>query len=229
MKQNVGYAAVDQFIKSGMKIGMGTGSTSLYAVERLIQKVKAGEITDIYPVATSFQTEFALQQAGIPVYTLNSPEIEGKLDVAIDGADAIDPQLCLIKGAGAAQLIEKIVESSAEHFIVIGDESKLVESLGSTVPVPLEILPAARQFVINKLEEVEAQVTIREGSGKAGPVISDSGNIIADALWSEDIDPIKMDQYMNNIPGLVEHGLFCHMAKTALIGYQDGSVKTMTK
>jgi len=227
MKKNVGYAAVDSYVRSGMKIGMGTGSTAMFAVERLAQKIQDGTLSDLTVVATSFQTEIALQEAGIPVYTLNSPEVKGALDLAIDGADEIDPDLNLIKGGGAAQLMEKIVETAAKEFVVIADESKVVKHMGTGFPLPLEIIPAARRLVVNKVKELGGQVTFREGTGKMGPVISDSGNLIADVLWEEPVDPVQMDQALNAIPGLVEHGFFCGMAKVALVGKPEGSVEIL--
>ncbi|MBR4600243.1 MAG: ribose 5-phosphate isomerase A, partial [Treponema sp.] len=151
--------AVDTLIEqkkifSGMKIGLGTGSTALPAVKRLAERIADGTLSDIKAVVTSFQTENYCKDLGIPVYTLNDREIAGQLDLAIDGADEITPENHLIKGGGAAHLLEKIVEYNSKELVIVADESKAVPHTGTKFPLPVEIVPGARKAVEKKLNEL---------------------------------------------------------------------------
>merc|ERR1719359_270392 len=142
LKKMVGYKAVDDYVKSGMKIGLGTGSTAAFAVERVGELLKSGALKDIVAVPTSVRTKEQAESLGIPLTTLGTPESRySDLDVAIDGADAVDPGLNLVKGGGGALLREKMVEICADKFIVIVDESKLCDGLGPGFPLPVEITP----------------------------------------------------------------------------------------
>lgn len=180
-KALVGNAVIDRLferglIKSGMKIGLGTGSTAIIAVERLASYIRDGKVSGIKAVATSFQTHIACEENGIPVYTLNSKEIAGKLDLSIDGADEIDPDNNLIKGGGAAHVQEKIVEYNTKRLVIIADESKLVPHLGTKFPLPVEIIPASRGPVVREMEKLGASCVLRSCAGKDGPIVSDNGN-----------------------------------------------------
>ena len=148
-KELVARTAIDTLIEqkkifSGMKIGLGTGSTAMPAVRRLAERIADGTLSDVKAVVTSFQTANACEEYGIPVYSLNDKAIGGKLDLAIDGADEIAPDKSVIKGGGAALLREKSVEYNAKTFVVIGDASKAVKSLGTKFPLPVEIIADAR-------------------------------------------------------------------------------------
>lgn len=226
----VANTAIDKLIEkglifSGMKIGLGTGSTAMPAVKRLNEYIQNGELKDIKAVVTSFQTQNACQDYGIPVYSLNDKIIGGKLDLAIDGADEVQPDCSCIKGGGAAHVREKIVEYNSKIFVVIADSSKSVENIGTKFPVPVEIIPDARIPVINTLEKTGATCVLREGIRKAGPVITDNGNQILDCTWKNPIDVKKMEDEINHIPGVVENGLFSKNKPIVFIAKEDSSVE----
>ncbi|MBQ2313342.1 MAG: ribose-5-phosphate isomerase RpiA [Treponema sp.] len=223
--------AVDRLIDakkifSGMKIGLGTGSTAMPAVKRLAERIADGTLHDIKAVATSFQTVLACEELGIPVYTLNDRAIGGKLDLAIDGADEIGPGNTLIKGGGAALLREKIIAYNAAAFAIVADESKVVSDHGTKFPLPVEIIPEARIPVVQALQELGAACTLREGLRKAGPVITDNGNMILDCLWKKAVDPRQMEDAINAVTGVVECGFFTKLTPTAFVAHADGSVET---
>lgn len=222
--------AIDKLIEqgkifSGMKIGLGTGSTAMPAVKRLYERIADGTLKDIKAVATSFQTSLACEELGIPVYTLNDKAIASHLDLTIDGADEIDVKNNLIKGGGAALLREKIVAYNSDSYAIVADASKSVETLGTKFPLPVEIIGEARVSVIRELEKLGAKCTLREGVKKAGPVITDNGNMILDCLWESPVDPAKMEQAIDAITGVVECGFFTKLKPTAFIAKEDGSVE----
>ncbi|MBQ0052740.1 MAG: ribose-5-phosphate isomerase RpiA [Treponema sp.] len=222
--------AVDTLIKdgkifSGMKIGLGTGSTALPAVKRLAERIEDGTLKDIKAVVTSFQTENYCKDLGIPVYTLNDRAIDGQLDLAIDGADEIDPKNNLIKGGGAALLLEKIVAYNSKFYAIVADESKSVATVGTKFPLPVEIIGGARRAVEKKLNEMGAKCVLRDGVRKCGPVITDNGNQILDCTWEDPVDPAKMEDEIAKITGVVEVGFFTKLRPTAFIAHSDGTVE----
>lgn len=150
------------------------------------------------------------------------------LDLVVDGADEVDPDLNLIKGGGAALTQEKIVASATEHLIIIVDSSKLVKRLGEIRGVPVEVIPMAWKLVKIRLEEKGARVVLREGSGKAGPVITDNGNFILDVHFPEISDPGVLERELESITGIVENGLFVGMAEIVYVG-SDKDLKTLRK
>ncbi len=212
-------------IFSGMKIGLGTGSTALPAVKRLAERIADGTLSDIKAVVTSFQTENYCKDLGIPVYTLNDREIEGELDLAIDGADEITPENHLIKGGGAAHLLEKIVEYNSKELVIVADESKSVAHVGTKFPLPVEIVPGARKAVEKALAKLGAKCVLREGVRKCGPVITDNGNQILDCTWEKPVNPVEMEEKIDGITGVVEVGFFTKIRPTAFIAHADGSVE----
>ncbi len=229
-KTLVANTAIDTLIEkglifSGMKIGLGTGSTAMPAVKRLAEHISSGKLKDIKAVVTSFQTQNACQDYGIPVYSMNDRIIGGKLDLAIDGADEVDPDCNCIKGGGAAHVREKIVEYNANTFVVIADSSKAVETIGTKFPVPVEIIGDARLPVMNELSSLGANAVLREGVRKAGPVITDNGNQILDCTWKEPINVPEMEIKINSIVGVVETGLFTQKKPIVFISKEDGSVE----
>ncbi|HZK19782.1 MAG TPA: ribose-5-phosphate isomerase RpiA [Treponemataceae bacterium] len=231
-KDLVGKRVIDTLIEkrmifSGMKIGLGTGSTAMSAVKRLAERIDEGTLKDIKAVPTSFQTTIACEELGISVYTLNSKSIDGQLDLAIDGADEISPQKHLIKGGGAAHVKEKIVAYNANTFVIIADQSKLVHTLGTKFALPVEIIADARRSTIQKLEKIGAHCVLREGIRKCGPVITDNGNQIIDCTWDLPVDAAKMEDAVNNIIGVVENGFFTKREPVVFIAYSDGSVKEL--
>lgn len=212
-------------IASGMKLGLGTGSTAMPAVKRIAERIADGTLSDIKAVATSFQTENACQELGIPVYSMNARAIGGKLDVTIDGADAIDGDCNLIKGGGAALLREKIVAYNSSRFVIVADSSKAVDGLGNGFPLPVEIIPEARVSIVHTLETMGATCTLREGVKKCGPVITDNGNQILDCVWKSPVDATVMESELKQIPGVVETGFFTRLLPTVFIAHEDGSVE----
>ena len=227
----VAETAIDTLISkglifNGMKIGLGTGSTAMPAVKRLAYHIQNGNLKDIKAVVTSFQTQNACQDYGIPVYSMNDKIIGGQLDLAIDGADEVDPECNCIKGGGAAHVREKIVEYNSKIFVVIADSSKAVENIGTKFPVPVEIIADARVPVTKALNELGADCVLREGVRKAGPVITDNGNQILDCTWKEPIDVPQMEMKINSIVGVLENGLFSKNKPIVFIAKEDGSVET---
>ena len=212
-------------IKSGMKIGLGTGSTALPAVKRLAERIEDGTLKDVKAVVTSFQTANACADWGIPVYTLNDKAISGHLDLTIDGADEIDQKNNLIKGGGAALLREKIVAYNSDAYAIVADESKNVESLGTKFALPVEIIGDARFPISKVLEALGAKCVLREGVRKCGPVITDNGNQILDCLWEKPVDANIMEAKINEIPGVVENGFFTKLRPIVFIAHADGNVE----
>jgi ribose 5-phosphate isomerase A len=219
MKQQVGKAAADR-VQSGSIVGLGTGSTTAYAIQYLGDRIKSGELTDIKGIPTSFQASVLAKQYGIPLTTLDEVE---RIHIAIDGADEVDPQKNLIKGGGAAHTREKVVDSLAELFIVVVDQSKIVTALGSTFPVPVEVLPMAIAPVTRALEQLGGKPELRMGVKKDGPVITDQGNMVLDVTFASIPNPAELEKTLNNIPGVLENGIFVGVTDIVLIGeIQDG-------
>ena len=225
----VANTAVDKLLEEGkifdgMKIGLGTGSTAMPAVKRLAEHIQNGKVKDVKAVVTSFQTAVACQELGIPVYTLNDKIIGGQLDLAIDGADEVDDDCNCIKGGGAAHLREKLVEYNSKIFVVIGDSSKAVKTIGTQFRVPVEIIGDARVPVTQALNKLGADYVLREGVKKAGPVITDNGNMILDCHWESPINVAEMEDKINQIVGVVENGLFSKNKPIVFIAQDDGTV-----
>lgn len=214
MKQQVGKAAADR-VQSGSIVGLGTGSTTAYAIQFIGDRLKSGELKDIKGVPTSFQASVLAKQYGIPLTTLD--EID-HIDIAIDGADEVDPQHNLIKGGGAAHTQEKIVDSLANQFIVVVDGSKLVDRLGSTFLLPVEVIPMAITPVMQAIEKLGGKPELRMGVKKAGPVITDQGNMVIDVKFDRIDNPAELEKTLNNIPGVLENGLFVGVADLILVG-----------
>lgn len=219
MKQEVGRSAASQ-VMSGTVLGLGTGSTTAFAIQFIGERLASGELKDIKGVPTSFQASVLAKKHGIPLTTLDEVD---RIDLAIDGADEVDPQFNLIKGGGAAHTREKIVDGLAAKFIVVVDSSKLVDKLGSTFPLPVEVLPMAVAPVTRALEALGGTVELRMGVKKDGPVITDQGNMVLDAKFAAIADPADMEKTLNNIPGVLENGLFVGVATEVLVGeIKDG-------
>ena len=219
MKQEVGKAAADR-VKSGTIVGLGTGSTTAYAIQYIGDRIKKGDLKDIKGIPTSFQAEVLAKEYGIPLTSLDAVD---HIDVAIDGADEVDPQKNLIKGGGAAHTREKVVDSLADQFIVVVDSGKLVERLGSTFKLPVEVIPMAYAPVMRALEKLGGKPELRMGVKKAGPVVTDQGNMVIDVTFDSIDNPGELEKTINNIPGVLENGLFVGVANVVLIGeVKDG-------
>jgi ribose 5-phosphate isomerase A len=219
MKQEVGKAAA-ALVKSGSIVGLGTGSTTAYAIQFIGERLQSGELKDIKGIPTSFQAEVLAKQYKIPLTTLDAVD---HIDIAIDGADEVDPQKNLIKGGGAAHTREKIVDYLANEFIVVVDSGKLVDRLGSVFPVPVEVIPIAVTPVMRTIEKLGGKPQLRMGVKKAGPVITDQGNMVVDAKFDSIDDPASLEKTLNNIPGVVENGIFVNCVDLVLVGeVKDG-------
>lgn len=225
LKKLVGVAAA-QMVEQDMLCGIGTGSTVAFFIDELGRRVREENLS-IVGVPTSFQSKLLCQKAGIPCRALQDC---GVLDFAVDGADEIDPALNLIKGGGAAQTREKIVAEMARKFVVIADETKLVERLGCAFPVPVEIIPEALTLVSEKICSLGGEPKLRMGVRKDGPVITDNGQFILDVTFKDEISLPEFDLILHQTPGVIETGLFFGMTAMALIGKTDSlRVETLTR
>jgi ribose 5-phosphate isomerase A len=225
MKEAAGRAAAEALIKSGMKLGLGTGSTAVHVIRRAGELLKEGKLRDLRVFPTSFQSQIECEKWEIPLYGLNAPELGGTLDLCIDGADEIDRENRLIKGGGGALLLEKIAAYASRSYAIVADESKLVEHLGLVFPAPVEIVPEARVSVTLALEKLGARVRLREAVRKAGPVITEHGNLLLDIGFQSPVDPVMMETELNRIPGVVENGFFTRLRPAVYIARRDGSLE----
>ncbi len=213
-KQAAAHASL-KFIQDGDIVGLGSGSTAAQMVRFLAERFHAG--LKIRGIPTSNETRALASSLGIPLVTLDEFQ---EIDVTIDGADEIDLQLQLIKGGGAAFLREKIVASASRQLVIIADSSKLVRTLGKA-PVPVEVIPFAQALVAKEISALGAKVSVRQdSSGKAW--ITDEGHHILDCHFGRIPDPPGLALQLEQIPGVVEHGLFIHMAKIALVAGESG-------
>ncbi|ASJ01784.1 ribose 5-phosphate isomerase A [Thermococcus profundus] len=206
------------FVEDDMVVGLGTGSTTSYFIRLLGKKVMEEEL-EVYGVPTSHQSRILAIESGIPIASLD--EVDA-IDIAVDGADEVDPDLNLIKGRGAALTMEKIIEYRAGTFLVLVDEGKLVERLGQKMPVPIEVIPAAWRAIAEELEVFNATAELRFAAKKDGPVVTDNGNFILDARFERIDDPLDMEIELNTIPGVVENGIFADIADVVLVGTPEG-------
>jgi len=221
MKRAAGEYAV-QLIQPGSVTGIGTGSTVYYFIHALAKKVKDG--LDIKAVVTSRRSGLLAAQLGITITDLNDVEY---IDITIDGADEADSQLQLIKGGGGALLQEKMVAAASSKLVIIADSHKMVEKLGR-FPLPVEVIPYGWKQTQKHIADLSyGKIVLREKEGS--PFITDHGHYILDCYFEEIENAPGLSQQLNGIPGVVENGLFINMAAAAIIGYEDGTVKTITK
>ncbi|WP_173931452.1 ribose-5-phosphate isomerase RpiA [Chelativorans sp. Marseille-P2723] len=223
LKSEAARAALD-LVEDGMKLGIGTGSTAEAFVQLLAERVARG--LKIVGVPTSERTAIVCGQNGVPLTTLDeTPE----LDLTIDGADEIGPDLTLIKGGGGALLREKIVAAASQRMIVIADESKIVEALGR-FPLPIEVNPFGLRATMMAIEKVaqnlgmSCKIALREAGGS--PFVTDGGHLIVDASFGRIPEPRPLAVALNAIPGVVEHGLFVGLAGSAIVAGRSG-VRTL--
>eukprot|EP00270_Netrium_digitus_P013559 TRINITY_DN451_c0_g1_i2.p1 TRINITY_DN451_c0_g1~~TRINITY_DN451_c0_g1_i2.p1 ORF type:complete len:327 (-),score=59.71 TRINITY_DN451_c0_g1_i2:594-1574(-) len=226
LKRAVAKKAISK-IKSGMTVSIGTGSTSFYAIEELGSLVKAGKLKDVYAVMTTFQCKVSARQHGIKMLDLNDV---AKIDISIQGADEVDPQMNLIKGGGAAHTMEKVVTTVAKESIIIVDQSKVSPVLGTSFAVPVEVIPQAITPVVRALAALGGYPEIRSALKKDGPVMTDLGNMIVDVRFPDGIsDPPGLEKLINNIPGVVDNGLFCGIVQKVLVATKEGDVITVVE
>jgi ribose 5-phosphate isomerase A len=215
-KKNAGCMAAD-LISDGMVVGLGTGSTVAYTMDKLASAIRDG--LRITGVPTSIQTAMKAREQGIPLASLDDVT---RIDVTVDGADQIDPALRLIKGRGAAHVRERCVADASDRLIIVVDDTKLCNQL--TGPVPVEVIPFALWHVIRRLKANGDSVIVRDGVKKDGPVLSDNGNIIIDYYPGVIADPLEMELFINNIPGVVGCGIMAEFSSimTVIVGEPDG-------
>ena len=232
-KRLAGYKAVDDHVRSGMVVGLGTGSTAYFAVERVGQKLKSGDLKDIICIPTSERTREQAESLGIPLCTLNE---KSELDVAIDGADAVDPNLALVKGGGGALLREKMVEVMSKKFVCIVDDSKLCKALGPSFALPVEIIQFCHLHTIRTIaalpELAGSRPILRLGdvsNNKADgdkPAVTDNGNFIVDLFFDSPIKDVKAAAIaLKRTVGVVEHGIFEGMASQVIVAGADGKCR----
>ena len=225
-KQQVGIEAA-RMAQPGSVVGLGTGSTAAYAIEELGRRVRE-EQASFVGIPTSFRAEALARRHGIPIQMLNEVS---KVDLTIDGADEVDPQKNLIKGVGGAHTLEKIVASFAKNFVVVVDETKLVDRLGNSAPVPVEVLPQAEALVKAQVRKFGGMPQLRMAGDRSGhrePFRTEYGNIILDVWFQAIEDPKTLECSLNNIPGVVENGLFVKKAHLVLVGsISDGTVRRL--
>ena len=221
MKQIVADAAIKE-VKSDMILGLGSGSTAALMIKSLADEISSGKLKNIRGVATSFQSEVLALDLDIQLIDLASVS---HIDLAIDGADEVDPRFQLIKGGGACHVREKLVASKAHKLLIVVDETKLVQNLNHSFPLPVEVLPNSWKQVEEVITEMNGSSTLRMANKKAGPVVTDQGNLILDVLFSDGIkNPKDLEMRINNIPGVLENGLFVDLADKVLVGKIENNI-----
>ena len=221
MKQVVADAAIKE-VKSDMILGLGSGSTAALMIKSLADEMRSGKLQNIRGVATSFQSEVLALELDIPLIDLASVS---QIDLAIDGADEVDPGFQLIKGGGACHVREKLVASKADLLLIVVDETKLVQNLNQSFPLPVEVLPNAWKQVQEVISEMNGSSSLRMAIKKAGPVVTDQGNIILDVLFDNGItNPKDIEMKINNIPGVLENGLFVDLTDKVLVGKIEDNI-----
>ena len=217
-------------VEDGMRLGLGTGSTTAFALAALGRRIHK-EGLRVGGVPTSFAAERLARRHGIPLLTLDDLELDvlppdrPALDLALDGADEVDADFHLIKGRGAAHTREKVVASLAARFVVLVDPSKEVERLGSKMPIPVEVLPMAESAVTRAIRGLGGVAELRMGKQKDGPVVTDQGFWVLDARFRAIPDPPALADALRAIPGVLDHGLFVHLATDVLVGEAGGRVR----
>jgi ribose 5-phosphate isomerase A len=215
--KRIAAEAAARRVESGQRIGLGTGSTARMFLEALGRRIEAGEVRDVAGVPTSTRTLEAARGTGIPLVTL---EEVAELDLAVDGADEVDPSLDLIKGLGGALLREKVVAAASRRFLVIVDEGKLVSRLGERSPVPVEVLSFGWRTTAATIASRGAEVVRRESRGE--PYRTDQENYVLDCRFGLLSDPAALARMLEGIPGVLAHGLFLGMAHEVIVGTPEG-------
>jgi ribose 5-phosphate isomerase A len=217
-KREAGFAAVDRYVRPGMLIGLGTGSTAVWAVRRVGELLATGALSDIRAVPTSRASAAEAAECGVPLTTLDE---HPRLTVTIDGADEVAPNLDLIKGGGGAHLREKIVAQASEQLVIVVDEGKLVPALGTAFAVPVEVISMAQRPEREYLEFLGATVALRT-SGDGSAFVTDEGNHILDASFGPIQDPAGLLRQLQDRAGIVEVGLFLGLTTVVVAAGPDG-------
>jgi ribose 5-phosphate isomerase A len=218
LKRKAGERAVD-FVTSGMVVGLGHGSTAIFALRRIAALLAGGDLQDVLGIPTSTQVARDARELGIPLTTLNE---HPQIDLTIDGADEVDDDLNLIKGGGGALLREKIVAQASRREVIVVDETKLSPTLGVQWPVPVEVTPFGWRSQEAFLSSLGARVTLRcteDGS----PFKTDQGNLVLDCDFGALSSPMSLATRLNGRAGILEHGLFLGLVSDLIIGKEDGT------
>jgi len=218
-KRAAAQAAAD-LVQDGMTIGLGSGSTFVIVIEHLAARMAKG--LKLTGVPTSRGTAEAAQRAGIPLLEFDAVE---RLDLAIDGADEVNPQKSLIKGGGGAHVRERLVASAAKEFVVVVDESKLVDVLGKAFLLPVEVLQFGWKHTERRIAATGCKPALRMSDGK--PFVTDNGNYVLDCKFDGIDDPAWLAEHLNSLVGVVDHGLFVGMAGRVLVGDGAGKVRVI--
>ncbi len=217
LKRQAGERAVD-FVASGMVVGLGHGSTAIFALRRIGRLLRAGDLRDVLGIPTSTQVEQNARELGIPLTTL---EEHPRIDLTIDGADEVDEGLNLIKGGGGALLHEKIVAQASHREVIVVDETKLSPTLGIQWPVPVEVTPFGWRCQELFLQSLGARVTLRHAKDGAR-FTTDQGNFILDCDFGALSNPSELAARLNERAGIMEHGLFLGLASDVVVGTPEG-------
>jgi len=207
-----------EFVESGMVVGLGTGSTAAFAVERIGERLRSGDLKDIVGIPSSVRTEEQARRLNIP---LAGFEAHTEIEVTIDGADEVDPDFNLIKGGGGALLREKVLAQATRRNIIIVDESKVVPQLGTGWALPVEVIPFAKTTAARYLESLGAKVRLRLAQDQT-VFLTDQNNIILDADFGPMADPGYLAARLNERAGIVEHGLFLGLTADVIVAGKDG-------
>ena len=225
MKKVVGEKAIDDYVKSGMIVGLGTGSTAYFAIVHLGELVREGKLTDITCVSTSIRSEELAKEVGLKVLDVNDVE---SIDVTIDGADEVDPNMQLIKGLGGALIREKIVATASKAEVIIIDETKKVDVLGTKCPLPVEVVKFGHKKTKSEIESImggRCNAVLRMSGDH--PFVTDNGNYIYDCKYEKIDKPCFLESAINLVSGTVDCGLFLNKATTVLISHPDGTIEKM--
>ncbi len=217
-KKQAAVAAVDAEVEDGMKLGLGTGSTVQYVLEEVARRIDEDDL-GVIGVPTSERTEKEAERLGIPLATL---DVVNHLDLTLDGADEVDGHLDLIKGGGGALLREKVVASASQRVVIVADESKVVDRVGTGFPVPIEIVPFATRVLWPRVQMQGAQVLLREGKTDGEPYETDNGNWIFDAKFARMANPAQTERAIKQMPGVCEVGIFTGIADKAYVAGEAG-------
>jgi ribose 5-phosphate isomerase A len=218
LKRQAAERAVE-FVESGMVLGLGTGSTARHVLELLSERLRAGELRNLIGVPTSRATERHALELGFPLATLDE---EPRIDLTLDGADEVDPELRLIKGLGGALLWEKIVASASERVVIVVDEGKLVEELGTKAPLPVEVVPFGWTTHLGYLDLLGARATLRRNAA-GEPFVTDGGHYLLDCQFEDGIlEPERVERELRQRVGVVETGLFLDLADNVVVGGPNG-------
>ena len=217
LKQKAAHRAAE-FVESGMVVGLGSGSTSNFAVQRIAERLKSGELKNIVGIPSSTRTEQLATELGIPLVGFDEKQ---QIDITIDGADEVDPELNLIKGGGGALLREKVVAQASRKNVIIVDDSKLSARLGTKWALPVEVIPFAAKPVASFLEFLGAAVSYR-CRDDGGYIKTDQNNLILDADFGPITDLAKLAARLNERAGIVEHGLFLDLASDVIVAETTG-------